>query len=129
MPVRLTRAQSPCRACPQHWERDRYKNSEDPPAAMKLDLSDNCIGQPTDLIEELQGKRIRCSSKPEDDTTVHLPDFADQRPPREEKEPRAAFWKQIAQANLARSYRDDNRDGSFDRSRVLTLIVVLVLLT
>jgi hypothetical protein len=29
-----------------HWERDRYKAEANPPAPLKLDLSDNCITEP-----------------------------------------------------------------------------------
>ena len=68
-----------------HWERDRRNSSkpDEPKISMKLDLSDNCIESPAELIEELNKKRIRCSDSAdkEEDTTVHLPDFTDQRPP------------------------------------------------
>ena len=52
----------------------------------------NCVDHPAQLVEELNSKRIRCSlakEAPEGKTevTVHLPDFEDQRPPKEEKEP------------------------------------------
>ena len=32
-----------------HWERDRYKNEAEPPAPMKLDLSDNCVDHPAQV--------------------------------------------------------------------------------
>ena len=44
-----------------HWERDRYKDEPEPPPPIKLDLSDNCVDAPAQLVEELNNKRIRCS--------------------------------------------------------------------
>ena len=36
-----------------HWERDRFKTDASPPPALKLDLSDNCVKDPGQLMEEL----------------------------------------------------------------------------
>jgi len=44
-----------------HWERDRYKDEPEPPPPIKLDLSDNCVDAPAQLVDELNSKRIRCS--------------------------------------------------------------------
>merc|ERR1719409_1169291 len=66
-----------------HWERDRFKAEPTPPPPLKLDLSDNCIESPSELMEELKGKRIKlcAADSVEDGSTVHLTDFTDQRPP------------------------------------------------
>ena len=65
-----------------HWERDRFKTDAKPPPPLKLDLSDNCVEDAAALVEELKGKRIKvCNADAvEDDATVHLNDFTDQRP-------------------------------------------------
>ena len=42
-----------------HWERDRHAEAGRP--TLKLDLSDNCVDAPAQLVEELNSKRIRCS--------------------------------------------------------------------
>ena len=40
-----------------HWERDRVKDGEVPTPALRLDLSDNCVKDPAQLVEELKGER------------------------------------------------------------------------
>jgi len=73
-----------------HWERDRYKNEREPPQFLKLDLSDNCIERPADLIDDLKSKRIKCTSRQDDECTVYLPDFMDQRDPMPDPPPRSS---------------------------------------
>ena len=33
-----------------HWERDRFKTSDKPPPILKLNLSDNCVDRPSELV-------------------------------------------------------------------------------
>ena len=63
-----------------HWERDRFKTDASPPPALKLDLSDNCVKDPGQLMEELKGKRIKlcAADAAEADATVLLNDFLNQ---------------------------------------------------
>jgi len=76
-----------------HWARVGYAAPKDElPPVFVIDLSDNIIDRPMDLAEDLVSKKIKVStsSEPKEDTTVHLPDFDDQRHAPPEPPPKRA---------------------------------------